>query len=316
MDRLRTLIDAQEGAVTRAQVLAVGVTESELRRMIRRRELVPVHRGVHVDRTGPLAWVTRAVAAVRFHHRSALCDVSALQWPRRSGEPGDVIHVAIEHPRSGSPLPSVRLHRVRNLTDRVHWHRTPPVLRIEQAALDVAGRSRDLAGAVALLAGVCQRGETTAPRLLAALEERKRTPRGRDLRRILKDVAGGTHSVLERDFLFRVVGPHGLPGGRRQACATSGARTVVRDVLLDDLGIVIELDGWQWHSTAKARAADLSRDLEAAAGGLITIRLGWSHVHQEACETAARLAAVMATRGWHGQARPCTSTCAVGRAGA
>lgn len=305
MHVLRELTDVQAGVVTRRQLLSIGLVDSDLQRMVRRKELVRVHTGVYLNHTGPPTWSSRAWAAVLFHGAAALCDVSALNLA------GDPIHVAIEWPRSGTELPGVRLHRLRRLHDRVQWNLGPPRLRVEEAALDVAGASSRTSDAVAILAGVCQRRRTTPERLLRALGQRERTRRGAELRRILLDVAMGANSVLERSYAIRVERRHGLPVGHRQHVDHGPRATVYRDVLHEEFGVVVELDGYAWHHDPVERAADMSRDLDAAADGLLTVRLGWRHAHDEACHTAARLARVLHQRGWRGQPRACGPRCAL-----
>ena len=306
MHPARDLYDAQAGVVSRPQLLLLGATDNDIRRLVRRRELVRVHTGVYVNHTGPLTWPSRAWAAVLFHGgpgQAALCDVSALHLA------GDPIHVAIEWPRRGTELPGVRLHRPTVLGDRVLWHLQPPRLRTEEAALDVAGAAPRLSDAVAVLTGVCQRRRTTPERLLQALERRSRTPRGAELRRVIGDVAFGVHSVLERSYAHRVERRHGLPRGARQRRDVLGSGVVYRDVLYEDFGVLVELDGQTWHGATTDRWADMTRDLEAAADGLLTIRLGWRHAHDEACDTASRLSAVFRRQGWGGSARSCGPRC-------
>ena len=303
---LQPLFDAQHGVVARRQLIALGLDDNDLRRSVRQRRLAVVHRGVYANHTGHLSWAARSTAAVLFHPHSALCDVSALNLA------GDPIHVAIEHPRRGAELPGVRLHRLRHLEDRVQWHRIPPRLRIEEAALDVAAGARSTTDAVAVLSGVVQRRATTAERLLERLESRGRLPHGQELRAVLRDVALGTHSVLERLYLTRVQRPHGLPAGRGQARATGpGGKVIYRDRLYDTFALVLELDGREWHDSAEVREDDGWRDLRTAREGQLTLRLGWPHVHEHACRTAVDLGAVMERRGWSGSAGPCSPGCPV-----
>jgi hypothetical protein len=303
VDVLRELFEAQAGTVTRSQLFSAGLDDNAIRRMVRRRELVRVHNGVYVNHTGPLTWVNRAWAAVLFYGDAALCDVSALNLA------GDVIHVAIEWPRNGAPLPGVRLHRRLRLADRVLWHVGPPRLRVEEAALDVAGAATSLTNAVGVLTNVCQRRRTTPDRLVRALDSRPRTPRGVELRKVLHDVADGAQSALEHAYVSRVERRHGLPRGLRQRRELTAAGVVHRDVLYERWRVVVELDGQVWHGSAVDRWSDMSRDLVAAADGLLTVRLGWRHAHDEACETAARLATVLNQRGWQGGARACGPSC-------
>lgn len=305
MDVLRELFEDQAGVVTRHQLLRAGLDDNAIRRLVRRRELVRVHTGVYVNHTGPLTWTNRAWAGVLYHGDAALCDVSALDLA------GDVVHVAIEWPRNGAAVRGVRLHRVSRLGDRVLWNARPPRLRVEEAALDVAGASSSLSSAVAVLTNVCQRRRTTPERLLRALEARRRTPRGAELRRVLADVAAGASSALEHAYVHRVERAHGLPRGRRQRRELTERGVVHRDVVYEACALAVELDGWAWHSSAADRWADMSRDLVAAAGGLLTVRLGWRHAHDEPCDTAARLGTVLAQRGWGGSPRPCGPQCAL-----
>jgi hypothetical protein len=51
---LDQLLRDQSGVVARKQILALGGQPHDIRRMVRRRALASVHRGVFVDRTGEL----------------------------------------------------------------------------------------------------------------------------------------------------------------------------------------------------------------------------------------------------------------------
>ena len=305
MVTLRHVLDVQAGVVNRRQLLEHGYDDNDIRRLVRRRELTRLHPGVYIGHTGPPGWTSRAWAALLFHSDAALCHRSALDL---AGEP---IHVAIEHPRNGAPLPGVVLHRLTRLQDRVQWHRSPPRLQIEDAALDVAGEAPTPSRAIDVLTEVCNRRATTPQRLLAVLAHRQRTPRGAELRRALTEVADGMHSTLEAGVVRRVLCPHGLPVGRRQVRERTRQGVVYRDMLFDEYAVALELDGHAWHGDPAARARDMTRDLEAAGSGLLTVRLGWAHIHQTPCATAAGLAAVLQQRGWRGRPRRCSADCAV-----
>lgn len=305
MVTLRELVDAQAGVASRHQLRQHGLDDNDLRRLVRQRRLVRLHPGVYLNHTGPPSWLSRAWAALVFYGDAALCHRSALEL---AGEP---IHVAIEHPRNGARLPGVVLHRLTRLHERVLWHRSPPRLRLEDAALDVAGDAVSTASAIDVLTAVCNRRATTPDRLLETLATRRRTPRGAELRSALTDASDGMHSALERGLVTRVLRPHGLPLGRRQVRDRTRHGVVYRDVVLDGLGVVLEVDGHAWHGDPDARARDMARDLDAAGHGLLTLRLGWPHVHQTPCATAAGVARVLQQRGWRGRARLCSDTCAV-----
>lgn len=82
----------QDGVISRAQLGALGAAPHDVRRLLRRRELVLVHPGVYVDHTGPLTWQQRAQAAVLAHWPAALTRESALPSP----PPAAPIQVAVD----------------------------------------------------------------------------------------------------------------------------------------------------------------------------------------------------------------------------
>ncbi|MDN5893436.1 MAG: hypothetical protein L0H93_05370 [Nocardioides sp.] len=91
MQRLGPLLDDQHGIISRQQVLEVGLTENDLRRLIRTRHLVLVHPGVfahhagHSSRPGHLSPHQRAWAAVLYAWSSEMCHASEVGRNRRLG---------------------------------------------------------------------------------------------------------------------------------------------------------------------------------------------------------------------------------------
>ena len=302
------LLDRQSGVIARAQALQAGMAPHDVRRLCRQRRLVAVHPGVYVDHTGPLTWVQQAWAAVLWAWPAGLWGDSAL---RASDGPGriervgsEAVHVAIDRKRSLVRRPGVVVHQIAELDRRTLWNRSPPRLRVEEAVLDVAAEAASDYRAIAAIADAVQARRTTPQRLAATLALRRRIGRRKFLERCLDDLAQGTCSVLEHGYLVRVERPHGLPTARRQARASAGG-PIYRDVLYEDFGLAVELDGRLFHDTAAARDADLDRDLSAAVGGLQTHRLGWGQVFERPCRTAGRLAQLLGQRGWQSELRSC-----------
>src|SRR5690242_3020954 len=100
----RHLLDQQAGVVARRQLVDLGATKADLRRWLRRREVVAVHPGVYVNHTGPLTWNNRAWSAVLLHWPAALSHESAVHLA------GDLIHVAVEHDCTPISRRGIRLH--------------------------------------------------------------------------------------------------------------------------------------------------------------------------------------------------------------
>jgi hypothetical protein len=228
----------QAGLIARFQVLALGGSDPDIARLLRRRLLNRVHTGVYVNHTGPLTWEQRAWAAVLAVFPAALGGSSALRAHRVRGHDDDnPVQVVVAEDRRVHAPRGVRVRRVAAYDELVQAHLSPPRMRLEHAALDVASRAATDDAAVSVLADICQTGRSTPQRLRDALMARPTLPRRRILMEILDDVASGAYSALERRYLVRVERRHGLPsgidnggslsaGGSTSAMSSTSARTL------------------------------------------------------------------------------------------
>ncbi|CAM3949625.1 type IV toxin-antitoxin system AbiEi family antitoxin domain-containing protein [Nocardioides marinus] len=318
MDAIDRLLRRQAGVVSRRQVLAAGMSEVLVARRVRRREWVRVGDGVYVDHTGRLSTAQEEWAALLLHPGSVLAGRSALRaggsragwscggdgWDRERR----VVEIAVPHGRRLDAVPGVRAVQLRGLDAAALPRASPPRLRVEHAALMVASRARGDDEAVAVLADVVREGLTVPARLEDVLVEQRRLPRRRLLLDVVRDVESGAESPLERRYLRDVERRHALPRGVRQAWDAVAGRAVFRDVRYSAYRTNIELDGRLGHSRALDRWADLERDLEAAARGDVTLRIGWQQV-LEPCRLAVTVGGVLALRGWTGPPTACGAAC-------
>ncbi len=297
----------QAGVVSRRQVLAAGLDDVLIERMIRRRVWARVFEGVYVDHTGTLTWEQRAWAGVLLHEPAALGAGSALRaFGVALDAPDGPIEITVAATRRVDDPPGVHTSRCRDFERTILPQLSPPRMRIEPATLLVAARARSEDAAVAVLGDVCQQRRTTPARLLTALDTRPRLRRRALLRSVLADVATGSYSALERRYLVDVERAHGIPTGQRQRRVTAGRASYLRDVEYVGLGAVIELDGRLGHERPGDRWADLDRDLAGLLRGDITVRLGWRQV-LEPCRLAVAVSRLLTARGWSGAARPCAA---------
>ena len=311
---LDRLLAEQDGVVSREQALTAGVRVAEMRRLLSRRELVAVHRGVYVNHTGEPTWSQRAWAGVLATWPSALSHNSALRAAEGPGSTRrqDVIEIAVDRDRHVARRAGVTLHRSAHLEERVQWHLGPPRVRYHDAVLDVAAAARTERDTLAELARGVQSRRTTAARMMGALDERLRTTRGQWMAEVLRDVAAGTCSVLEHAYLRDVERAHGLMPAHRQVRDRIGSHVIYRDVEYH-VGLVVELDGYLHHSSFLARELDMDRDLLSAVAGKDSVRVGWGQVWDRPCWTASCVASLLIARGWDGQPRSCgNDACAVG----
>jgi hypothetical protein len=268
-----------------------------------------------LDHTGEATWLHRAWAGVLFYDRAALAHASALRaavghgW--RPYDDAAAIHLAVDEDRNVKRIDGYRLHRLAHLEDKVRWNSSPPRMKVEEAALDVAAARPTEFGAIEVLADMCQRRRTTAARMLSALAGRRRLRRRGWLGDVLRDIDAGTCSVLEHGYLDRVERPHGLPAPRRQRSAGTDRGPIHRDVDREEFDLCIELDGRLFHDMAGQRDRDLDRDLDAAVDGRRTVRLGWGQVFDRPCRTAGRIGRLLQQRGWGGIPRACGPQCRI-----
>jgi hypothetical protein len=313
---IATLLTDQAGVVSRRQLLLAGSAPHDVKRLIRRRLLTPLHPGVYVDHTGKPSWTQEAWAGVLAVWPAALTHESALRAAEGPESRRDVrpVEVAVDRDRHVSGPPGLVVVRRGHLEERVQWHVSPPRMRYEEAVLDVALAANSESATLAELARATQGRRTTAARLRAALDGRARVVRRDLLLDVLTDLAGGTSSVLEREYRVRVEEPHGLTGARRQVRDRVGSGVIYRDVEYGEPWVgallVVELDG-RLHDTAEARDRDMERDLDTALMGVTTVRLSYRAVLSRPCVIAEKVARLLRHEGWTGQARPCGTRCGV-----
>ena len=313
LDAVSDLLAAQDGVITRAQLLASGLTQAHVDTLLRRRELVVVHPGVYLTHTGTPTWSQRAWAATLYAGRSALHLESALHRPGKDAAPTGPVHVAVDWGRRVAPQDGIAIHRVRGLGAQVRWNLSPPRVRLEVAVVEVAHRAADELAAISVLTSVVGARRTVSGRLREEIERRGRLRRRALLTELLDDLERGTHSVLEHGYLTRVLRPHGLPEPTAQQEAVSdGDRTRYRDVTHSGVSLTVELDG-HLHDGSQARDDDADRDLDDLARGRVTPRLRYRQIFATPCRTASRLAVLFRERGWNGLPHACGEPgCAVG----
>lgn len=319
-DRLARLLRAQDGVVSRSQLVELGASRADVRRLVARRELFVVHPGVYVDHgarptRAQRRWAAVLACAPAALHRESALDAHGMTRDRRAGGTGtEPVRLVVGHDRRIRPPEGVVVERVAEHEQWVQPNRRPPRVAVEFALLKTAA-DRDPAGAVALLSDAVHQGLTTAERLAQTVGRLPRLPRRAFLGEVLADVASGARSVLEQRYLRDVERAHGLPPGERQLRQDTASGVVHRDVRYAPERVLVELDGAFGHRDAVDRWSDLQRDLDASVDDHLTLRPGWAQV-LEPCRLAAIVAQVLRRRGWVGVPRPCGPACALGDSGA
>jgi very-short-patch-repair endonuclease len=258
--------------VTRAQLVAAGVSSSTIARRVACGRLHRLHRGVYaVGHTALrpegfwLAGVLAGGPGAVLSHRSA-----AAAWDLR---PTRRMQIDVIVPRAtGRGQPGLDSHRCRLDPSEVASHRGLPITSPARTLLDLAevvsppelGRAFERTIQLDLL----DHAE------LGAVLERGFGRRGlKPLRALLVDLEvdpPSTRSELER-LALDVLRSSGLP--RPEVNARLGAYEV--DLLWRREGVVVELDGYAYHRSPAAFEADRRRDAELQVAGMRVLRVTW-----------------------------------------
>ena len=65
------------------------------------------------------------------------------------------------------------------------------------------------------------------------------------------------------------------------------------DALFPAEKVIVELDGWEFHSSRESFESDRERDASTLADGCVTVRLTWERMHASAAREAARLQRIL-----------------------
>jgi very-short-patch-repair endonuclease len=186
--------------------------------------------------------------------------------------------------------PGIRAHRSALAPADVARCRRLPVTTPERTLIDLAGdmRLRELERAVEVAQ---RRALVTANSLRAALERSPRR-RGRAHLGVLLRRENGpafTRSEAENRFLALVRAAR-LPAPEHNVSV--GPYQV--DILWREQGLVVEVDGYAYHSGRAAFERDRARDADLQAVGLRVMRVSWRQLSDERETVVARLARALA----------------------
>lgn len=281
----------QHGVVSRTQVLAAGLTPSQLRHRLDRREWRRVAPGVvgfpgHPDTHRRRCWI-----AVLHAGPDACCSHGTagllLGMQPLHGQP---VELTVGRAR-GRPLPGTRRHRPRSgLPDRLVRVDGLPVTGPARTLVDLAGQllvpRLERVVEDAEVTGRCSVGAVGAE---LARTRRRGRPGVRRLEVVLDRLGPGDgvpRSELERlgDDVRRLAG---LPAPHHEhPLPSASGRIGFVDRAWEDALLITELDGRRWHTRRAQLALDHQRDLQAAALGWQTLRLCWEQLRHEPRRTA------------------------------
>ena len=265
------LAERSFGVVARRQLLTLGITRHHVRRQTDAGRWMPL--GPQSVRVLAAPWDARLspiVAATHDAGASAWADgESALLLAGLQGWQPRHVHVASAQGTYLRPRPGVVMHRV-TLVPAMVGH---PVARTRacDAALHAAAWAHTPRQAAALLSMSVQQ-RLTHPRLLdEALALRPQLRRRRLIAGLIRDIAGGSESMGELDFLAQCR-RRKLPLPDRQVQRRTPAGTYKLDVHWDAAGLAVEVDGAH-HYLGENPSLDALRQNEISMQHLTVLRI-------------------------------------------
>ena len=296
MNDFYELLDRQHGMVSRRQLTFHGIHWDDVRNQVSAGRCVVRTPRVISTVTGELTVAQRRwVAVLHAGPRSMLGGLTAAQHLGLERWERDRVTVLVDDELAFEPIDGVDFFRSRRSFEMLAGRGSDiPCCQIEPAVLMWAGYDASLRAAHAVLAATVQQGLSTAPRLQEWINRLRPLRRAPAFRATLHDIAGGSHSALERDVL-RLCRAHGLALPRRQIHRKDSAGhsrwTDNEWLLLDGRTLVLEVDG-AFHMDVKHWTADKKRARRLTSPDRIVVGCTAYEIRHEPAELVADLRAL------------------------
>lgn len=298
--RIEHIASGQASAISRRQLYAAGFSRAEVRANVKARRWQRVGRHVVVVHTGPLSLPTTLWAAqMSGGPRARLDGASSLVAAGLSGFTIDRHRVSV--PRGArvfrDPLVDVRQTR-RWRADDLRDGPGPPRTRTEVAAVRGALWAASDRQAALLLTMSVQQGLVPAERIARALLQVRRDRRLRLVTDVVTDLLGGVRSLAELD-LAHECRARGLPEPTRQVVRQGTDGRYYLDVIWEEWGVVVEVDGIQ-HALAEEVVPDALRHNAVTLQHHTVLRLPVLGLRVAADEFFAQIEQALTGAGWPG----------------
>jgi very-short-patch-repair endonuclease len=289
---IAAIADRQYGVVSRAQLLAAGIGLGAIATRLGHQRLHPLHRGVYAVGHTALAPGAREMAAV------LACWPGALVSHRAAA--GSIWHL-VEPSPDLVDLTVARAHRRRRPGLHVHCSqrlapedvavvRGIPVTSAARTVVDLAEDAPDRCLERAFDEAITRRLATTAS--IGAAVQRLPGRRGASRARALleRDAEPAFTRSEAEERLLALIRDAGLR--IPEVNGRVGEHTV--DFVWRDRRLIVEVDGYRFHSTRTAFERDRVRDAELTGAGLRVIRITWRQLEKEPLAVLVRLAQALA----------------------
>ena len=202
---------------------------------------------------------------------AALDGVTALHAAGLTGFRDDRVHLSVKHNAHVPRVDGLVLHKVvRRLEGELVAVGIPRAIPAVAAVRAAHWATSDRQAALALVMPVQQR-LVTGPQLVAAAKAVRGRTRRAFIPAVARDIAYGAQSLGELDFAA-LCRRRGLPEPTRQAVRTLGSTRAYLDVVWEEVGLVVEIDGSQ-HQWGVASTDDQFRQNALVIAGDRVLRM-------------------------------------------
>ena len=294
--------------MTTAELVRRGADHSWVTRQVDRGQWQRLHRGVLLTHSGPVAWESRAFAALLYAgQRSGISHEAAAYLNRMAPRAPEIIDLTVPLDRVVGPSEGLRIHRRRRLPARTGW---PLRTGVVDTALDLAAAAD---GTDELLGWLCEavRCRATARELRRELDRRPRMRNRATARELLAEVAEGVESPLEGRYHRDVERAHRLPRSQLQVRHVLDGAWVRADRIYPDHALRVELDGALAHPRGRTDRDTWRDNAVTIELKQRTLRYRWAHVRLTPCLTAVQVAAGLRLADPGLRVLPCRPGCPV-----
>ncbi|HET9074799.1 MAG TPA: type IV toxin-antitoxin system AbiEi family antitoxin domain-containing protein [Solirubrobacteraceae bacterium] len=293
-ERVCAIAEAQSGRVSRAQLLAAGLSGRGVKSRVDAGLLTPEHRGVYaVGHAEPTRHSAEVAALLTRGPGTLICGARAagLYGFRPLPEGVDIL---VPAGQGGGRRPGIRVHRSQ---DRARfapsWVDEVPVQAPAWVLLELAAlltcRALELALDEAFATGRVNRDE-----VCAVVTARPNAPGAGTLRALLRARGVGNPSAsVGQERLLAIVRAAGLPDPEMDAPIGGGFSA---DMLWPDAQVACEYDSFRWHATRSAWARDRRKDAHCRQVGVALVRVSDEDLEDGGLRVVATLARLIASR--------------------
>lgn len=281
---LWSLLVRQAGVLSLAQAHQIGLSAWRLDHLIRTGVLLRVYPTVYRHAAVPPTPEAGVRAAALWQGPpAALTTQSAAWWWGLTEDCPDTWHLVTSATTHLRRQPGVRVSRAFVDPYDLTTHRGVRTISRPLATLRGAAylEGRQPGSGHALVADVLHRKLVLRPELAEALRRNAGTWGTRMMRRLVDRVSDRAHSALEQ-LASRLLRAAGITGFRINfRTVLDSGRPVEFDLVFVERRVVIELDGFAFHSSPEAHRNDLQRQNDILADGWTLRRFGWRDLTED-----------------------------------